>query len=173
MFNNISETFLELTTIPFLFVLSIFLGGRMATKSEINRRFLLLVASTLIAACYEVVLELFTDMEAVTLWRKVFYAFINVNAYCLMSYVAAYTNAISRRFTDIHFFILTVSVILVFMFKDIYMVFAPGLGVVFVLEGFVLQLIYQEYYGNGQFIVMNILFILLIDSFIMQYLFRQ
>ncbi|MBQ2615641.1 MAG: hypothetical protein IJF90_02155, partial [Synergistaceae bacterium] len=173
MFNNISETFLELTTIPFLFVLSIFLGGRMATKSEINRRFLLLVASTLIAACYEVVLELFTDMEAVTLWRKVFYAVINVNAYCLMSYVAAYTNAISRRFTDIHFFVLTVSVILVFMFKDIYMVFAPGLGVVFVLEGFVLQLIYQEYYGNGQFIVMNILFILLIDSFIMQYLFRQ
>ena len=173
MFNNISEAFLEITTIPFLFVLSVFLGGRMATKSEINRRFVLLVTSTLTAAFYEVVLELFTDMEAVTLWRKVFYAVINVNAYCLMSYVAAYTNAISRRFTDIHFFVLTVSVILVFMFKDIYMVFAPGLGVVFVLEGFVLQLIYQEYYGNGQFIVMNILFILLIDSFVMQYLFRQ
>ena len=173
MFNNISEAFLEITTIPFLFVLSIFLGGRMATKSEINRRFVLLVTSTLIAACYEVVLELLTDIEAVTLWRKVFYAVINVNAYCLMSYVAAYTNVISRRFTDIHFFVLTVSMILVFMFKDIYMVFAPGLGVVFVLEGFVLQLIYQEYYGNGQFIVMNILFILLIDSFVMQYLFRQ
>ncbi|MBQ6972395.1 MAG: response regulator [Synergistaceae bacterium] len=173
MLNNISEVFLELTVLPFLLVLSVFLGGRMATKSEINRRFVLVVTSTLIAACFEAAIELFTDMEAVTIWRKIFYAVININAYCLMCYVAAYTDSISRRFTDIHFFILVLSVILPFMFGNMYMVFAPGFGVLFVLEGFILQLVYQNYYGNGQFIVMNLLFILLIDSFIMQYLFRQ
>ena len=173
MLNNFSEVFLELTVVPFLFVLSAFLGGRMATKSEINRRFVLVVTSTLIAACFEAAIELFTDMNAVTVWRKLFYAVININAYCLMCYVAAYTNTISRRFTDIHFFILAVSVILPFMSGDMYMIFAPGLGVLFVLEGFILQLIYQQYYGNGQFIVMNILFMLLIDSFVMQYVFRQ
>lgn len=174
--NNISEVFLEITVIPFLVVLSAFLSGRMATKSEINRRFLFLVISTLIAACYESFLELFTDMQTVTVHTKIFYALININAYCLMCYVAAYTNKISRRFTDIHYFVLAVSVILLFVFKNdsnIFMIFSPGIGVIFVLEGFILQLLYQEYYGNGQFIVMNIMFVLLIDSFVMQYLFRQ
>ena len=52
------------------------------------------------------------------------------------------------------------------------MIFSPGFAVIFVIEGFVLQLLYQEHYGKGQFIVMNLLFILLIDSFVMQYLFR-
>lgn len=174
--NNISEAFLELTVIPFLFVMSLFLSGRMATKSEVNRRFLYLVISTLLAACYEAALELFTDMNDVTVWKKVFYALININAYCLMCYVAAYTRTISRRFTDIHYFILAMSVILLFVFKNennTFMIFSPGFGVIFVLEGFILQLLYQEYYGNGQFIVMNIMFILLIDSFMIQYLFRQ
>lgn len=174
--NNISEAFMEITVVPFLFVLSAFLSGRMATKSEINRRFLMLVMSTLIAAVYESLLELFADMGTVTVWRKIFYAVININAYCLMSYVAAYTRTISKRFSDIHFFVLTVSVILLFVFRsngNMYMIFSPGFGVLFVLEAFVLQLMYQEYYGNGQFIVMNLLFILLIDSFVIQYLFRQ
>ena len=173
--NNISEVFLELTVVPFLAVLSAFLGGRMATKSEINRRFVLVVTSTLIAACYESVLEIFTGMVTVTVWTKIFYAVININAYCLMCYVAAYTNVISRRFTDIHFLLLTLSVILLFVVGNderFYMIFSPGFGVVFVIEAFILQLIYQEYYGKGQFIVMNLMFMLLIDSFIMQYLFR-
>ena len=174
--NNIREAFLEITMLPFLFVFSAFLGGRLATKSEINRRFLFLVASTLTAACFEVLTEIFTDIKTVTVWRKLFYATINVNGYCLMCYVAAYTRKISRRFAEIHFFFLALSVIIPFMFRysgDISMIFSPGVGVLFVLEGFVLQLAYQEYYGNGQFIVMNVLFVLLIDSFVMQYLFRQ
>ena len=174
--NNINETFLEVTVLPFLFVLSAFLGGRMATKSEINRRFLLLVISTLIAACFETVLELFTDFRTVTIFTKLFYATININAYCLMCYVAAYSHKISRRFTEIHFLILVMSILMLFVFRNdeyLYMIFSPGFAVMFVVEGFILQLIYQEYYGNGQFIVMNLLFILLIDSFILQYLFRQ
>lgn len=173
---NINEVFLELAMLPFLFVLSAFLGGRMATKSEINRRFLFLVISTLAAACFETILELTTDMMTATGWTKVFYATININAYCLMCYVAAYTRTISRRFTDLHFLALVMSVIMLFVFSgndNLYMIFSPGFAVLFVAEGFILQLVYQEYYGNGQFIVMNLLFILLIDSFILQYLFRQ
>ncbi len=174
--NNIGEMFLEITMLPFLFVLSAFLGGRMATTSEINRRFLLVILSTLLAASFEVALELTTDIRIVTIWTKIFYVTINVNAYCLMCYVAAYTRKISRRFTDIHFFLLVVSIILLLILRkdeSIYVIFSPGFAIIFVVEGFILQLIYQEYYGNGQFIVMNLLFILLIDSFILQYLFKQ
>ena len=147
----------------------------MATKSEINRRYLLLVISTLIAAVFELVLDVTTGMKSVTAWTKIFYGVININAYCLMCYVAAYTNVISRRFTDIHFLILTVSLTLLVVFgrnDRLYMIFSPGFGVLFVIEGFILQIIFQEHYGKGQFIVMNLMFILLIDSFVMQYLFR-
>ena len=174
--NNLSEVWLELTMIPFLLVMSIFLAGRMATTSEINRRFLLLVISTLAAACFEAGLELFTDITNVTGYTKLFYALININAYCLMAYVAAYTGSNTKQLIDINFFMLWLSLILLFTFKTderLYMLFAPGFAILFVVEGFILQLIYQEYYGNGQFIVMNALFILLIDSFVIQYLFRQ
>ena len=176
MFNNLSEAWLEISMLPFLVVMSIFLAGRMATSSEINRRFLLLVISTLAAACVEAGLELFTDITHVTGFTKFFYALININAYCLMAYVAAYTRSSSRRLIDINFFLLWLSLILLFMFKtdeQLYMLFSPGFAVLFVVEGFILQLLYQQYYGNGQFIVMNTLFILLIDSFVIQYLFKQ
>ncbi|MBQ9419680.1 MAG: response regulator [Synergistaceae bacterium] len=174
--NNLNEIFMELTMLPFLLILSMFLSGRMATKSEVNRRYLMLVISTFIAALSEVIVELFTNMETSSLYMKIFYAFVNVNAYCLMGYVAAYTRKISRHFMELNFFALVFSVIVPFVFtasKDLYMVFSPGVAVVFVLEGFILQLIYQQHYGNGQFIVMNVLFVLLIDSFIFQYLFKQ
>ena len=174
--NNLDTSFIEITVLPFLLVMAAFLSGRMATTSEINRRFLLLVISTIISASFELVLELFTDIKHITIYTKFFYATININAYCLMCYVAAYTRVISERFTDINFFLLCISIILLFMFKSeekIFMIFSPGFAIIFVTIGFVLQLIYQEYYGNGQFIVMNVLFILLIDSFVVQYLFRQ
>ena len=57
--------------------------------------------------------------------------------------------------------------------EKIFMIFSPGFAILFVTIGFFLQIIYQQYYGNGQFIVMNLLFIFLIDSFVLQYLFRQ
>jgi len=174
--NNFSEVWLEITMLPFLTVLVIFLGGRMATTMEINKRFLLLVISTLASALLEVILEVFTDMETITIYTKIFYALVNINAYSLMCYVAAYTRSIDERLVNVNFFMLSLSLILLFMFRSdekIFMVFAPGFAIIFVLEGFILQLIYQKYYGNGQFIVMNFLFILLIDSFLLQYLFRQ
>ena len=174
--NNLGETWLEITMLPFLTVLAAFLGGRMAVSSEINRRFLLLIISTLASAFLEAMLELFSDMETITIYMKIFYALVNINAYCLMCYVAAYTRSISERLVNINFFALSISLILLFMLNSgekFYMLFSPGFAVIFVVEGFILQLVYQEYYGNGQFIVMNLLFLLLIDSFVLQYLFRQ
>ena len=173
--SSIGNVFLEITMIPFLIVFSMFLGGRMATKSEVNKRFLRMVLSTLAAACFETVLEITTNMAYQTIWTKIFYAVININAYCLMCYIAAYMNVISKRFVEIHFFILCMSITILFFLESesTYMLFAPGFAILFVTEAFILHLIYQEYYGNGQFIVMNLLFILLIDSFVLQYLFKQ
>lgn len=173
---NISEAWLEITAIPFLVVMSVFLSGRMATTSEINRRFLSLVVSTLCAAVLEAGLEMFTDMNSTTTYTKVFYALSNINAYCLMTYVVAYTHLESKRVIEINFFMLCVSMIMLLMFSQderIYMLFAPGFAFLFVAEGFVLQLIHQQHYSNGQFIVMNILFVLLIDAFALQYLFGK
>ncbi|MBQ6775833.1 MAG: response regulator [Synergistaceae bacterium] len=176
LLNNLNEIFIEITMLPFLLIFSLFLSGRMATKSEINRRYLMLVISTLVAAGFESILELFTDMETSKVYMKVFYALVNINAYCLMCYVAAYTRRTSQRFLELNFFALAVSLIVLFVFKaeeKTYMVFSPGFAVLFVLEGFVLQLVHQEHYGNGQFIVMNFLFVLLIDSFVLQYVFDE
>ncbi len=176
-FNHvIDSTFLEIAMLPFLLVFSVFLAGRMATSLEINKRFLLLVISTFIAASCETIIELFTDMQVVTTYMKVFYVTMNINAYCLMAYVAAYTGSNSKTFINVNFFLLCVSTVMLFMFKSnesLYKLFSPGFAVIFIIEGFVLQLIYQHYYGNGQFLVMNLLFILLIDSFVVQYMFSQ
>ena len=176
-FNNVIDaTFIEIAMLPFLLIFTIFLAGRMATTSEINKRFLVLVASTLIAASCEVVIELFTDFHTITTYKKIFYAVMNINAYCLMAYVAAYTGSNSKTFLNVNFSMLFASVILLFVLKsddDIYMLFSPGFAIIFVTEGFILQLLYQQYYGNGQFLVMNLLFMLLIDSFIIQYMFEQ
>ena len=176
MIYDLDPIWLELTMIPFLCVLVAFLGGRMAVSSEINRRFLLLVISTLAAACFEAAIEIFYEMDEGVLYTKLFFMAVNINAYCLMCYVAAYTRSMGKKFLNINFFLLVMSLFLFLLFRNdesIYKVFAPGFAVLFVVEGFSLQLIYQEYYGNGQFIVMNFMFLLLIDSFILQYLFKQ
>ena len=176
MLFNLSEAWLEITVIPALLVMSAFLSSRLATSSEINRRFLMLVLSTLLAACVEAIIRLFSNMQSLLINMNVFYALININTYCLMTYVAAYTRTSSRRLIDINFFLLCISLVLLLMLgknDNVYLAVSPVFAVLFVAEGFVLQLIHQEYYGNGQFIVMNMLFILLIDSFVIQYLFKQ
>ena len=174
MLLKISEAWLEITSIPALLVMSAFLGSRLATSSEINRRFLMLTISTLVAACVEAFIRIFGDVHNIHM--NVFYAIININAYCLMAYVTAYTRTSSRRLIDTNFFVLCISLVLLFFFgknDSAFLKLSPAFAVLFVAEGFILQLIHQEYYGNGQFIVMNTLFILLIDAFLMQYLFDQ
>ena len=176
MLLNISHAWLEITVIPSLLIMSIFLGGRLATSSDINRRFLLLVMSTLVAACVEAVIRLSRNIYTVPVNMNVFYALININAYCLMTYVAAYTRTSSQRLIDTNFFLLAVSIILLLAFgnnNSLYLTVSPAFAVLFVAEAFVLQLVHQEFYGNGQFIVMNFIFIMLINSFLVQYLFKM
>ena len=174
--NHIDENFIEIAVMPFLLVLALFLGGRMATKSEINRRFLMLVMTSFVAAIFECAVEVFMSKEASSLHMKVFYAIVNINAYSLAAYIAAYTGRLSRTFREVNFFALCLSLVMPFVFggkEEFYMLFAPGFGILFVIEGFILQLVYQENYGNGQFVVMNVLFLLLIDAFIIQYVFKR
>ena len=173
LLNNLSEAWLEITAIPSLLVMSAFLGGRLATSSEINRRFLLLVMSTLVAACTEAIIRIFGGIHTINM--NVFYAIININAYCLMAYVAAYTRTSSKSLIDTNFFLLCISLVLLFFFgknNSAFLNISPVFAVAFVVEAFILQLVHQEFYGNGQFIVMNTLFILLIDAFLLQYLFN-
>lgn len=174
--SQIDENFIEIAVVPFLMVLAIFLGGRMATKSEVNRRFLVLVMTSFVTAFFECIIELFMSREVSSVHMKIFYVLVNVNAYSLMSYIAAYTGRLSRHFKEVNFFALSLSLVMPFVFggnESFYTVFAPGFGILFVIEGFVLQLVYQENYGNGQFVVMNVLFLMLIDAFIIQYVFER
>ncbi len=176
MIAEINYTFIEITMLPFLAVLTIFLAGRLSTTNEINRRFLLLVLSTFISAVFETSFELLPAFDASPLAHKFFYSLVNINAYCLMCYIAAYTRALNHNLTHTNFFLLCVSIFMIFALSTdykIYTLFCPGFTVLFALEGFILQLIYQKYYGNGQFLVMNLLFLLLIDAFVIQYLFNQ
>ena len=176
MLNLLVDTFIEFSVLPFLFVLAIFLAGRMSTKNEINRRFLMLVFSTLVSAMTETVFEIFPALANEILYSKIFYVLVNINAYCLMCYVASYTGRLTQMFRDVNFSLLFISAALIIMFNpsdNFYMLFCPGFAVLFAIEGFVLQLIYQKYYGNGQFLVMNLLFLLLIDAFVIQYIFNQ
>ena len=172
MLPNLNQVWLEITVIPALFVISIFLSSRLATTSEVNRRFLSLVISTLAAACFESVIRITSNTNSV--YFDIFYALININAYCLMAYVAAYTHSSSKTLIETNFFLLCLSLVLILIFSNdsSFLNISPVFAVLFIVEGFVLQLIHQEFYGNGQFIVMNALFILLIDSFLLQYLFK-
>ena len=172
--HHVAEIWLELSMLPFLLVMSVFLAGRMATTAEINRRFLWLIVSTLAASGLEIFLELSNDLHSGFLINKVFYALIAINAYCLFAYVAAYTHSASKSLIGANFFLLAISVILTFLVNgEKGLAFAPVFAVGFVVEGFVLQLLFQHFYGNGQFIVMNTMFIMLIDAFLLQYLFLQ
>ena len=174
--NSIEANFIEFSVLPFLMVLALFLGGRMATKSEVNRRFLLLVFSSFITAFFEVIIELFMTNNVTDFHMKIFYVCININTFCLAAYVAAYTGQLSRYFREVNLFALFFSMVVPFVFgakESFYTLFAPGFGILFVVEAFILQLVYQQNYGNGQFIVMNILFILLIDAFVVQYIFKK
>ncbi|MBQ7578447.1 MAG: response regulator [Synergistaceae bacterium] len=174
--GEINYTFIEITVLPFLAVLTAFLAGRLSTTYEINRRFMLLVLTTFISAVFETSLELFPALDANISAHKIFYSLVNINAYCLMCYIAAYTRSINKTLIHTNFFMLCASVLMLFLLstdEKLYTLFCPGFAVFFALEGFILQLVYQKYYGNGQFLVMNLLFLLLIDAFVIQYLFNQ
>ena len=113
----LNDTFIEVTVLPFLFVMTIFLAGRMSTKNEVNRRFLLLVFSTFLSALFETLFEFIPAMNDRPIYTQLFYTIVNINGYCLMCYIAAYTHTITRKFLNVNFSLLVIAIMLQFMFR--------------------------------------------------------
>lgn len=177
--------------IPFLAILTIFLFVRHATSAEVNKRFRYLTLSTLVATTLAVAsgfLEGSMQPLPYLMLTTLYYAAANWNGYLLLSYVAVYVRYENKRFMHIFhvallvsFFLLAVNLATGYFFS----VNAQGLLVkgpqytlsrsffifLFVGVAFALQNIYQQFYGNAQFILMNLLFFLLIDAFVVQHLF--
>ena len=158
--------------LPFLFVMVVFLSSRFSTTTAMNRRFLWLVLSTFFATLIEIIEFLFPNLIPMSF----FYAIMIINAYCLMRYVSAYVRIKNETFSRLHtalFFIAVLMSVLVHVGFEYGVILCYIFSVLFLVEGFCLQLLYQEYYGNGQFITMNFLLILLIDAFLIQYVFHE
>lgn len=170
-----SETgsiWIEAIMLPFLLVMAIFLASRFAIKTAMNRRFLYLVLSTFLANLLEIIEFLFPDLIPMS----VFYALMMINGYCLMRYVAAYVRIQNEMFSRLHMALFFISLMMAFLVHQgikIGVIMCYVFTIFFVIEGFCLQLIFQEYYGNGQFITMNFLLILLIDAFLIDYVFQE
>ncbi|MBQ8692164.1 MAG: response regulator [Synergistaceae bacterium] len=192
------NVWIEVLTLPYLFVLVIFLYLRYATKSEVNTRFRTLSASTFLAALLEVGSTLLIDgwghRQILNLAiRTVYYAVVNLNAYHLMQYVAAYVGLDKhRQWGFIHrlLFILSLFMLLFNLVpgmhgffvgispeggleKGPYNVLCRSIFVLYFLAvAFIMQLTHkQAYQEKSQYLVMNILGIVLIASFVVQYMF--
>ena len=190
--NNVR---LEAAALPFLFILTVFLFVRYATSSELNRRFRLLVVSTFAAAVLGVLTHSARVVHtlspfAIFVLTTLYLAAANYNAYLLLRYVAVYVEFRGKTFLRFCHAMLALSfAILVFnlftgMFFSVgedgllvqganYTLLHAGFVLFFVGAAFLLQNINQQFYENAQFILMNLLFFLLIDAFIYQYLFNE
>ena len=186
---------LEVTMLPFLAVMTIFLFVRYATNAEINRRFRYLSLSTFLAALLEVISTLLIDgwghKHGLNLAvRTLYYAVVNVNAFCLMRYVEEYVQVRDENFDMLNMILLASSfaVLVLNLFPATYGFFflidnAGGLQrgayntlwrsvyvVYFVAVAVYLQLTHKEFYpAKSQYIVMNVLGCILIGSFVIQY----
>ena len=192
------NVWIELINLPYLFVLAIFLNFRYATKAEVNKRFRILSVSTLAATALEVATSLLVSgMEhnpvINLIVRSLYYAVVNLNTYHLAQYVAAYVGVdTQRQWEFMHRFLFLISLVML-LFNLI-----PGIGGFFfsinsdgtLLRGpynifcrsvfplyflgvaVILQLTHKHaYQEKSQYFVMNILGIVLILSFIVQYMF--
>ena len=129
------NVWLEVTMIPFLGVMAVFLFVRYGTNAEINRRFRLLALSTFFAVILEVISTLLVDGGAYILlggWsyayalnmamRTLFYAVVNLNAYYLMRYVEAYVHVENKIFDDFN------KILLLLSFGILILNLIPGIG---------------------------------------------
>ncbi len=169
--TELGSIWIESMMLPFLFTFIMFLSSRFAVRSAMNRRFLWLIISTFVASFVKVIEFSLPDLIPMS----VFCALMIINAYCLMRYMSVYVGITNEIFSRLHtalFFISLMSAFLVHIGFEHAIIFCYVFTIAFVIEGFVLQLLYQEFYGNGQFITMNLLFTLLLDAFILQYIFQ-
>ena len=170
--NLVENLWLEMTTLPFLAVMTFALGFRFRVTAKVNRRFFELILATLIAA----VIEISSEINPENLFIKhVYNMAMGIDAWCLMRYVGAYTLVNNRKFYIANNIILGLA-----MFFPLFLHFYNPLfcgvvnataSIIFMLEGFVLQVVFQRYYSSEEFLLMNLSFIVLIDAFILQYIF--
>ncbi len=170
--NLVENLWLEMTTLPFLAVMTFALGFRFRVTAKVNRRFFELTLATLAAA----VIEISSEIKPENLFIKhVYNMAMGIDAWCLMRYVGAYTLVNNRKFYIANNIILGLA-----MFFPLFLHFYNPLfcgvvnataSIIFMLEGFVLQVVFQRYYSSEEFLLMNLSFIVLIDAFILQYIF--
>ena len=168
----VQNIWFEMTVIPFLFVILIFLAVRFGVKAEINRKFVELVFSTFVSA----VLEVLSNFMPSSFWfPRLFFSSVVINSWCLMRYIAAYVHFDTSGFKTMNDVILFVGSLSPFMFHSseaLYSMLSLGAASLLAFQGFGLQIVHQKYYENGQFLVMNLLFIMLLDAFLIQFLFN-
>ena len=191
------NVWIEATMLPFLGVMTTFLFLRYATNAEINRQFRLLSLSTFMAALLEVTSTLLIDgwghRHSVNVAvRTLYYAVVNINTYHLMRYVAAYVKIHDKRFNAFNRILLISSFIAIGLnlyppFEGFFFTISPDGGLyrgtyntllrtayVFYFVGMAcyLQLTHKQYYSTkSQYFVMNILGLVLISSYVIQYVF--
>ena len=193
------NVWIEVTIIPFLTVLTIFLYVRYGTKAEINRRFRLLSLATLFAVIMEVSSTFLIDgwghRHAVNAAvRSLYYAAVNINAYALMRYVEAFVHVDDKKFDWFN------KMLLISSFVMLILNVIPGIGgfffvivndgglfrgsyntlwrsvyvLYFAIMALWLQITHKEFYtAKSQYFILNTIVALLIFANIVQYMFVQ
>ena len=190
------NVWIEATMLPFLGVMAGFLFARYKTNAVVNIRFRMLALSTFLATLLEVVSTLLIDgwSHSHTLnlaVRTVYYAAVYINTYHLMRYVEAYVRVVNPKFDSFNRILLASS------FVVLALNLVPGIsgffftvpmdgGLIrgpyntlwrsvyvfyFIAMACWLQVTHKEFYtGKSQYMVMNILGIVLIVSYVVQYM---
>ncbi len=193
------NVWLEVTMLPFLGVLTVFLFLRYATNAEINRKFRLLSLTTFLAALFEISSTMLIDgwghHRAVNIVvRTIYYAMVTLNTYYLMRYVAAYVKIEDRKFFAFNRVLLFSSFVVLALnsvpsFSGFFFTISEEGGLIrgnyntfwrtvyvfyFVAMACYLQVTHKQYYSaKSQYIVLNILGLLLISSYIIQYVYLR
>ena len=190
------NVWIEATMLPFLGVMAAFLFVRYRTNVVINVRFRQMALSTFLATLLEVMSTMMVDGWSHSHYvnlavRTVYYMAVYINSYHLMRYVEAYVQEESPKFDAFN------RVLLASSFVVLALNLVPGIsgffftvpmdgGLVrgpyntlwrsvyvfyFIAMAVWLQVTHKEFYtGKSQYMVMNILGIVLIASYITQYM---
>ena len=190
------NVWIEAVVIPFLGIMAAFLFFRYRTNDEANRYFRYLSLSTFLAALLEVSSTLLIDgwghRHVVNLViRSVYYVVVNINAYHLMRYVQAYVKIQDRKFETFNNFLLFSSFVVLILnlvpsFSGFFFKVAEDGGLYrgsyntlwrsvyvlyFVCMAGYLQLANKDAYpSKNQYVIMNVLGLVLILSFVTQYI---
>ena len=190
------NVWIEATVLPFLGVMAAFLFVRYRTNAVVNVRFRQLALSTFIATLLEVSSTLLVDgwSHSHTLnlaVRTVYYAAVYINTYHLMRYVQAYVQVKNPKFEAFNHILLASSFVVLALnlvpgISGFFFTVPADGGLIrgpyntlwrsvyvfyFIAMASWLQLTHKEFYtGKSQYMVMNILGLVLIVSYVVQYM---